>query len=364
MTAESGLIRSVDTRFVPIRLSRPWGAEVASVSVIEVIITTDSGDRGFGFSWTPSIGSSAVKALLDDDLARYVIGHPAETALWDGAWAHLHEAGGGGITTLALAGIDLALWDLTARRSSVSVTDLIGRRHDRLPVYGSGVNLHYDESALVAQVKRWVALGHNTVKIKVGKPDLAEDIDRVAAVRDVLGKEHRLLLDANQRWDLGTAVRSINALAVHDIGWIEEPLRADDLPAHVALRAQIDVPVALGENIHTLYRFREFLDAEAVDVIQPNVIRVGGITPLLRIADLARERGTGLALHLLPELSAQIAFAIDQPTWIEDVEDARFADLGALQGPTGLSIRDGWVSGGPADGFGIRFNEPALPHRS
>lgn len=357
MTSGSGTaaIRAVHARPIRVPLRRPWAPDVTDVRVVAVTVTADDGAEGHGFSWTPTIGASAVRALLDEDLTPFLIGRDADPDVWDAAWARVHEAGGGGLTTIALAGVDLALWDLRARSAGRSVTQLLGRRHERLPVYGSGVNLHYSLDELVAQAERWVAAGHDAVKIKVGKPDLAEDLDRVAAVREVLGPRRRLLLDANQRWDLDTATRAVDRLAAHGIGWIEEPLRADDLSGYAELRRRVDVPIALGENLHTIYRFRDFLDAHAVDVVQPNIIRVGGITPFLRIAALARSRGAELAPHLLPELSAQIAFALPQRTWIEDVEDAGFAQLGALDEPTGLTIADGWVSGGAASGLGIRF---------
>lgn len=355
MAHEDARIRSVDTRLIRIPLSRPWGEDVTDIRVVAVTVTADDGAQGHGFSWTPSIGGTAVKALIDDDLTPYLRGMPASPDVWDDAWAHLHEAGGGGVTTIALAGVDLALWDLRARTAETSVTGLLGRRHDRLRTYGSGVNLHYSLEQLVAQVSRWVDAGIDTVKIKVGKPDLAEDLDRVAAVRSALGADRRLLIDANQRWDLNTATRAVTALAAHGIGWIEEPLRADDLAGHAELRRRIDVPIALGENVHTVHRFRDFLDADAVDVIQPNIIRVGGITPFLRIVELADSRDVPLAPHLLPELSAQLAFTLTEPTWIEDVEDAGFAELGALVEPTGLISSGGWVSAGPDLGLGIRF---------
>ena len=193
--------------------------------------------------------------------------------------------------------------------------------------------------------------------MKVGRPDLAEDLDRIAAVREVIGADRRLLVDANQRWDLATASTAIPALAEHGIGWIEEPLRAEDLAAHVELRRRVDVPIALGENLHTRYRFAEYLDAGAADVLQPNVIRVGGITPFLRIAALIRDRGAALAAHLLPELSAQVAFALPEQTWIEDVEDASLFRSGALRHPI-VDIADGWVSGGPQLGLGFDFVDP------
>jgi L-alanine-DL-glutamate epimerase-like enolase superfamily enzyme len=348
-------IAALRTRLLRIPLTRPWGPDVPAVGVIEVLVTADDGAIGRGLSWTPSIGASAVRAMLDDDIAPFVLGRAADTEGWDDVWRHLHEAGGGGVTTIALAGLDTALWDLRARRAGVGLTDLLGRRHAALPVYGSGVNLHYPLPELRAQVTRWLAAGMTAVKIKVGRPDLAEDVERVAAVRALLGPDRQLMVDANQRWDLPAAVRAAEALAPFAPAWLEEPLRSDDLAGHVVLRRSTDVPIAVGENLHTEHRFREYLDAGAADVLQPNVIRVGGITPFLRIAALVRERGARLAPHLLPELSAQVAFALPEPTWVEDVEDARFEQLGVLAEPTGLRFADGGVDGGPSAGLGLTF---------
>jgi L-alanine-DL-glutamate epimerase-like enolase superfamily enzyme len=348
-------IARVDTRLVRIPLTRPWGPDVRELHVVAVDVTDTEGDVGHGFSWTPTIGARAVHALLDDHLAPAAVGREADPSIWQALWEHVHEAGGGGVTTIALAGIDLALWDLRARRAGVGIPELLGRRHDRQPAYGSGVNLHYPLDELVAQVSRWVAAGFTAVKIKVGKPDHREDVDRLAAVREVLGPHRGLMIDANQRWDVARAATALSDFEPFAPLWIEEPLRADDLAAHRAFRKRTGIPIALGENLHTVHRFRDFLDAGVVDVVQPNVVRVGGITPFLQIAELARERGAQLAPHLLPELSAQLAFALPETTWVEDVEDAAFADLGALEEPPGVRIADGWATGGPALGLGLRF---------
>lgn len=348
-------IATIQTRLVRIPLARPWGPDVTEIHVVAVDVRDDSGTVGHGFSWTPSIGARAVHALLDDHLVPAALGREADPAIWPSLWEHVHEAGGGGVTTIALAGLDLALWDLRARRAGVGLPELLGRHHDRQPAYGSGVNLHYPLPELVAQVERWVAAGFTAVKIKVGKPDPAEDVDRLAAVRSVLGPERALMIDANQRWDVDRAAAALEALAPFAPAWIEEPLRADDLAGHRELRRRTDLPIALGENVHTLHRFRDFLDAGVVDVVQPNVVRVGGITPFLAIAELARERGVELAPHLLPELSAQLAFALPERTWVEDVEDAGFGSLGSLLRPCGVVIDNGWASGGPTLGLGLEF---------
>ncbi|MET0812611.1 MAG: mandelate racemase/muconate lactonizing enzyme family protein, partial [Microbacterium sp.] len=314
--------------------------------------------QGWGFSWTPQIGASAVHALLVDDIAPVAVGMDADPeTTWDPLWRHLHEAGGGGLTTIALAGLDLALWDAAARAEGGSVSSLLGRRRDGVRVYGSGVNLHYTLDQLLAQVQRWIDAGFSAVKIKVGKPDLAEDVDRVGAVRELLGPDRELMIDANQRWDLDRATVSVETLGVFAPAWIEEPLRADDLSGHAELARRIDVPIAVGENLHTTHRFGEYLRAGAAQIVQPNVVRVGGITPFRRIAALAAEHGAAMHPHLLPELSGQLALTLEGDPWAEDVEDAGFGDLGALRDPSPVSISSGRLTETAHEGLGLRFRE-------
>jgi L-alanine-DL-glutamate epimerase-like enolase superfamily enzyme len=349
------IIAGLRTRLIRIPLIRPWGPDVTSISVVEVVVTDSSGQQGHGFSWTPSIGGAAVKAMLDNDIAAFAFGRPATTTWWTQAWRHLHEAGGGGITTIALAGLDLALWDLAARRAEAGLPEFLGRHHDALATYGSGVNLHYPLDELLSQARRWVDAGFGGIKVKVGKPELAEDVDRLQAVREVIGPDVELMVDANQRWDLAQAVAAVAAFEPFDIAWLEEPLRADDLRGHVALKRETGVRIAVGENLHTEYRFAEFVAAGAADVLQPNIIRVGGITPALRIAKLVQGAGKELAFHLLPELSAQLAFTLPEPTRVEVVESAGFGELGVLSEPSGIVSSYGRISGGPVHGLGIRF---------
>ncbi|SIT89856.1 mandelate racemase/muconate lactonizing enzyme family protein [Microbacterium sp. RU33B] len=358
MTVDFGdsTIAAFDARLVRVPLTRPWGADVTSVGVIATHVERSDGAEGWGFSWTPQIGASAVLALTQDDIATFAVGRAADPrALWPETWAHLHEAGGGGITSIALAGLDLALWDAAARAASVSVSDLLGRRRDTVRAYGSGVNLHYTQEELVAQVRRWVDAGFDAVKVKVGKPDVAEDLDRLTAVREVLGPDRQLMIDANQRWSLDRATSAMEVLSAVHPAWIEEPLRADDLAGHTELAGRIDVPIAVGENLHTAYRFDEFLRAGAARIVQPNVVRVGGITPFLRIADIATAHGAALHPHLLPELSGQLALALAGDPLVEDVEDAGFGSLGALRDPSPVAIADGRLTEQAHAGLGIRF---------
>jgi len=351
----SSVIAAIQTRMLRVPLARPWGADVRDLGVVVVTVHDSHGAQGHGFSWTPSIGASAVRSLIDDDLTPFLLGSVADTSGWQSAWEHVHEAGGGGVTTIALAGIDLALWDLRGKREGASLASLLGRSRESQPVYGSGVNIHYSIDELQAQARRWVAAGYAGAKIKIGKSDLQEDLDRVAAVREIVGPDRALMVDANQRWTLPRAVEAAQALAAFDVAWLEEPLRADDTASYRALHAESPVPIALGENLHTIHRFRDFLDAGSIDVAQPNIVRVGGVTPFLAIAGVVRDAGVTLAPHLLPELSAQVAFALPDETWVEDVEDAGFWQGGALQCHSGVEFANGRVSGGNRPGLGLDF---------
>lgn len=354
--SEGATIASLEARLHSVPLSRPWGADVREMHVIVVRVHASDGRIGTGFSWTPTIGPTAVLALLENDIRRWLIGRSlSPEAVWDELWKHLHEAGSGGLTTIAMAGVDLALHDLAAKTAELPLVEHLGREHDAVPVYGSGVNLHYPLDELVQQVQRWVDGGYRAVKVKVGKADLAEDVDRVAAVRETLGPDRGLMIDANQRWDLATTQRAVAALEGFGLDWLEEPLRADDTPGYARLRASVGVPIALGENAHTVHRFRDLIDAGACDVLQPNIVRVGGITPFLRIVELARANGIPVAPHLLPELSGQLALTLPETTCVEDVEDASFAQLGLLEHASGVVIRDGKLTAATGPGLGLDF---------
>jgi L-alanine-DL-glutamate epimerase-like enolase superfamily enzyme len=350
-------ILKLRAKAVRVPLSRPWGPGVDAVHLIACRVTTEDGQVGQGFSWTPQIGARAVLSLLRHEIRETVIGLPAHPkAVWDRLWWHLHEGGGGGLTTIAMAGLDLALWDLTAAGAGRTLVDQIGRRRERVPVYGSGVNFYYELGELCEQAKRWRERGYRAVKVKVGSPELSRDLERVGAVREILGPDVQLMIDANQRWNLPAARRAIAALAHFDLHWVEEPLPSDDIEGYVRLRSAVDVPIAMGENVYTAYQFRDLLGRGACDIAQPNVVRVGGITPFLRIAELAATFDVPVAPHLLIELSGQLACCLPQPAMVEEVEDASFEALGLLAGPSPIVVEDGQVSPRGSPGLGLTFN--------
>jgi L-alanine-DL-glutamate epimerase-like enolase superfamily enzyme len=333
----------------------PWGPVADSQYIIATTVRASDDRTGQGFSWAVQAGAQAVQAMIDADCARLAIGGPlAPAAAWDRMWQHLRESGGG-VTTLSMAAIDIGLWDLQAKSAGLSLTDYIGRQREAVPVYASGVNRHLALDELSEQVHRWVEAGHSRVKIKVGLPSLEEDLERVAVVRRIIGPSRLLMVDANQLWDLPTARRAARAMSAFDILWLEEPLPALDTQGYARLRAAIDIPVAAGESLYHEAQFRDMLLAGAVDYLQPNVCRVGGITPFLRIARLAAMFSVPVMPHLLPDISGQLALCLPLPSMVEDIDQGSFAALGALAAPSGVTVTGDALPADTPPGHGLQF---------
>jgi L-alanine-DL-glutamate epimerase-like enolase superfamily enzyme len=348
-------VTGVTSRAYRLPMPSPWGPDVQSQYLVATTVRSSDGGTGQGFSWAVQAGAQAILAMIDADCRPVAEGGPvAPAAAWDRLWWHLREAGGG-ITTLAMAAVDIGLWDLRAKAAGLSLSDLLGRQRDLVPVYASGVNRHLTLDELKDQVSRWMGAGHTRVKIKVGRPSLEEDLERVAAVRQIIGPGRLLMVDANQLWDLPAARRAARALSAFDIFWLEEPLPAEDLPAYARLRAAIDIPIACGESLYTEAQFRDVLLAGACDYLQPNVCRVGGITPFLRIARLARLFDIPVMPHLLPDISGQLALCLPLASMIEDIEQGSFAALGALAAPSGVVITGDRLHAQTPPGHGLIF---------
>ena len=356
----SARIEGVTSKLYRLPMPRPWGPTVTCQYLIATTVHSSDGGTGQGFSWAVQAGAQAILAMVEADCRPVAEGGPVvPAAAWDRLWWQLREAGGG-IAPLAMAAIDIGLWDLQAKSAGLSLAELIGRQRDRVPVYASGVNRHLTLAELTEQVTRWTAAGHSRFKIKVGLPSLDEDLERVAAVRQIIGPDRLLMVDANQLWDLPTARRAAQKLSAFDIFWLEEPLPAEDFQGYARLRAAIGIPLAAGESLYTEAQFRDLLLAGAVDFVQPNVCRVGGITPFLRIARLARLFDVPVMPHLLPDISGQLAMALPLPGMIEDIDEGSFAALGALARPSGVIVTGDSLQAQTPPGHGLTFAADSL----
>ncbi len=355
-------IESVSTTHsrIPL-LEGSWGDTIHHVTHLELIIAeiaTDTGLVGTGYTYTSGYGGASIRAMIDADLALFVIGKPASPrGIWQQCWMHLHDEGGGGVTSHALAAIDVALWDLVAREVERPLVDVLGRCRDTIPTYASGINLHKSLEELLDQVRRWVKEGYTAYKVKVGKPDLDEDVERLTKVREVIGAR-RLMVDANQGWTVGEAARAIKAFEPLSLTWVEEPLLADDVEGHARLRSLVHTPIATGENVYTLQQFNHFLMRGGCDFVQADVLRVGGITPYLEIAALARAWNVPLAPHFAMEITGSVLCALANAYILENIDGGALTRLKALSEP--IEIEDGTFTPPELPGHGIKFNRDYL----
>ena len=268
-----------------------------------VRIWTDDGADGTGYSYTIGTGGSAVVALLRDNMAPWLLGRdPAMVEeIWKGLFFHTHANAVGATVSLALAAIDMALWDLRCKRAGAPLHVMAGGAQTRVPIYDTeGGWLNFTPQELVDHATAAREKGFRGVKVKVGRPHVAEDVARLAAVRRALGPEFELMVDANQCFTVSEAIRRARHYEEFDLAWFEEPLPAEDVGGHVRLSQSTSLPIAIGESLYHPAHFREYLRLNACSIVQVDVARIGGITPWLKTAHLA-EAFNVIGLSALPD---------------------------------------------------------------
>jgi L-alanine-DL-glutamate epimerase-like enolase superfamily enzyme len=354
-------VEGVTTRAYKVPLAEAWGDQTHQVTHIELVIVdvvTDTETVGTGFSYSVGVGGKAIQAFIEWYLVPRLVGHEAvPQRQWHRLWREAHDGGGGGIASMALGALDIALWDIVAKSREMSLVDTLGRVRPSVPVYASGINLNLSVDQLLAQVGRWRDRGYDMFKIKVGR-ELSEDVERVRQVRKLIGDDCELMVDANQGWNMVTAERAFAAFEDFRLKWIEEPLLSDDIHGHALLRSRTRVPVAVGENIYTRYQFLDYMRMSACDIVQADVVRVGGITPFLEIAAIVASWGLDFAPHFMSELTGQLLCCVETEGILEDVEGGSLSELGVLAEP--FLVRDGRYTPPSRSGHGIVFDRGAL----
>jgi L-alanine-DL-glutamate epimerase-like enolase superfamily enzyme len=318
-------------------------------------ITTEQGHSGVGFSYSKRAGGPAQYAHAKE-VAEGIIGEDPNDIgkiytklLWAGA-----SVGRSGVATQALAAIDIALYDLKAKRAGLPLAKLLGSYRDSVQTYntsGGFLNATLDE--VKERATRSIDEGIGGIKIKVGLPDSKEDLRRVAGVREHIGWDVPLMLDANQQWDRATALRMGRQLEEFNLIWIEEPLDAYDFEGHAHLAQVLDTPIATGEMLASVAEHKGLINANSCDIIQPDAPRVGGITQFLRLAALADERGLGLAPHFAMEIHLHLAAAYPREPWVEHFDwlDPLFEER--------LETKNGRMIVPDRPGLGVTLSEQA-----
>ena len=295
---------------------------LTEIAFVFARVHSREGHEGIGFGYSKRAGGPGMYAHACE-LAPNLIGeNPNDIGrlftqlLWAGA-----SMGRSGMATQAIAPFDIALWDMKARRAGLPLARLLGAYRDSVACYNtSGGFLSTPLEQMLKNVEASRASGIGGIKIKVGQPDIGADLKRVGAVRQLLGDEFPLMVDANQQWDRTTAQRVGRRLEAFDLTWIEEPLDAHDFAGHAALTASLDTPIATGEMLSGVGEHAQLIEAGGCDFVQPDAPRVGGITPFLQVMALADHHGCRLAPHFAMEVHVHLAAAYPREPWLEHFE--------------------------------------------
>lgn len=276
-----------------------------------VEITTDSGFTGIGYA-SNGAGGKAIQCVIEEYIAPKLIGRsPFENeALWNEICSYLRGVGRKGLSFCALSAADIALWDLKGKILNMPLYQLFGGKKVSVPVYGSGGWTSYSDEELVEEMVSMVKQGYKMVKFKVGVEggtNPKRDLKRVRMVREAVGNEIGLMLDANNCWDAATGARFANMVKDLDILFLEEPVPADDLPGLMKYKQSTDLPLATGEHEYTKYGARDLLVHQCADVIQCDATRTGGFTELLKICAMAEAWNVKIAPHGRENLHMHLA---------------------------------------------------------
>ncbi|WP_116091799.1 L-talarate/galactarate dehydratase [Sphingomonas crusticola] len=292
---------------------------LSEVACLFAEIESRDGHKGIGFSYSKRAGGLGLYAHAREVAPALIGEDPNDIAK---AWTKLVWAGASvgrsGLATQAIAAMDIALWDMKAKRAGLPLAKLLGAHRDAVPCYNtSGGFLNARVEQILDNIDKAIAAGIGGIKIKVGQPDPAIDLRRVGAIHKHIDGRVPLMVDANQQWDRPTALRVGRSLESFGLVWIEEPLDAYDAEGHAQLAAALDTPIATGEMLTSVAEHWELIRHRSVDFIQPDAARVGGITQFLKIMAMGDQAHLAMAPHFAMEIHVHLAAAYPHNAWVE-----------------------------------------------
>ena len=342
---------------LPTVLTDSTHGEMAAFELVTVRVVDIEGVEGVGYTYTVGRNGGAVFDTLAREIADLAAGADAERIeqLWEKLWWALHYGGRGGPTVLALSAFDTALWDLKAKRAGQPLWRLLGGHDRRVTCYAGGIDLDLPLDALLAQTDGNLERGFRAIKMKVGRPNLGEDVERIAAMRQHLGDGFPLMVDANMKWTVDQAIRAARAFQPFDLTWLEEPISPDDVAGHARVVREGGLPVAAGENLRTLWDFRHLIASGGVTWPEPDVTNCGGVTSFMKICHLAEAFNLPVTSHGAHDVTVHLLAACPNGQFLEA---HGFGLERYIEEP--MRIEDGMAIAPDRPGHGIVFDWAGL----
>ena len=312
---------TVDTFRIPLPVAMEASAAgiMRAFDLVMARVTTKSGATGVGYTVMHEGQGPATATIIDRVFRDNLKAQDSRNieSLWHSMWRRHHYAGRGAPVSFAIAAVDTALWDLKGRTLGQPLWQLLGGYDPRVKVYAGNIDLNLAVPELLEGASKSIEAGHRSVKMRLGKPTLAEDLARVAAMRKHIGDDIELMTDANEAWRIDKAIRATQRLAEFDPVWLEEPMQPDDFAGYAHLRQKSPVPLAAGENLHTLAEFRQLITIGGVDFPEPDLTTCGGITPFMKVARLAEAHNLPLISHGAHQLHLHLLAACPNAAYLE-----------------------------------------------
>ena len=351
-------ITDVHTRWLRVPLARPIADSTHELKAIDLIlVSVQAGDwTGTSYMLSFDYAPSLLKGLIDWELKKLLIGrNSAEIrSIYEDCLKAIEYVGQEGLARWGLSAVETALWDLLGHQLSAPVWLLLGLNSTKLPAYGSGGWVSYSDEELADEVGGYIARGFTGVKIKIGRASEDRDLERVQAVRRIIGPDRKLMIDANQGLTLRRALRLARRLEHCSIDWLEEPFPREDTESYCRLASATEIPLAAGEREYGVAGFRRLMEKRAIAVVEPDLMRVGGVTGWRLVAALSEAYRLKLSPHFYKEYDVHLAacvpnlIAIEVFDWLDPL----------VKHP--LEIRDGHAIAPERPGFGVEFREEAI----
>lgn len=345
---------------LPVPLTDSTHGVMTGFEIVTARVTDADNVEGVGYTYTTGHNGGAIANILVNEFPDLVVGEDADLIemLWQKVWWGVHYGGRGGPTVLAQSALDIALWDLKAKRAKLPLWKFLGGYDSAVPCYAGGIDLELSVKDLLKQTDENLEKGFRAIKYKSGRDAMSEDLERARAMRKHLGDDFPLMTDANMKWSADEAIRRARALQGVNLVWLEEPIIPDDVAGHVRVMRDGGVPIATGENFRTLWEFKQMIASGGVSYPEPDVTNCGGVTPFMKIAHLAEAFNLPVTSHGAHDATVHLLAAAPNRSYLE----AHGFGLDAyIANP--LKIEDGNAIAPDGPGHGIEFDWKGLEKR-